>query len=224
MVKSSFITKLHEMITDGSLPPACWQHRVVTIDPSPNSPLTPCCALGAVRRRSAIRPARQRHWLLVRMSGHKHAHPERAGAKMQCAQVRLQGMVQLVHTAHGLALVLFSSHIQRMAKTTARRRKVGSSGRLARRACGQPAAKQSGSGHAVHAVETPTPTTRAPSANGRCGSTGQPKSCFSERLGGTSAMVAPRAAPWHWTCRHCVSLSMTGSNHPPCVKAWRAWR
>ena len=54
MVKSSFITKLHEMITDGSLPLACWQHRVVTIDPSPNSPLTPCCALGAVRRGSAI--------------------------------------------------------------------------------------------------------------------------------------------------------------------------
>ena len=35
-VKSGFSTKLHEMITDGSLPLAYWQQTVVTTDPSPD--------------------------------------------------------------------------------------------------------------------------------------------------------------------------------------------
>ena len=43
-VKHGFSTKLHEMITDGSLRPAYWQHPVFTADPSlgfPPSPVAP---------------------------------------------------------------------------------------------------------------------------------------------------------------------------------------
>ena len=114
-VTSSFSTKLHEMITDGSLPLAflaanrCHHRSVARL----SSQL--CCVLGAVRSRSVIRPIRQRHWLLVRISGHKHAHPERGGAKPQCgasaaardaAACRLcsrshAGAFQISHTASG---------------------------------------------------------------------------------------------------------------------------
>ena len=180
----------------------------------------------------------------MRMPGHMQAHLS-AVVHKRSEQERLQGMVHLVHCAHVLALVLSSSRTRRMAKTTARRRRVGLLGRLTRRACARPAAEQSGSGvHQVlswpstpqhlnfqhgmvgfdrafsaqlseltcfphtgtrrwgdvgHAMETPTTTTRARGANGRCVSTEQPKSSLSESFGGTSAMAAPMASLWHGT-------------------------
>ena len=70
-------------------------------------------------------------------------------------------------------------------------------------------------GHVGHAIETQTTTT----ACARCERTvwvdGATKELplgalrWDKRDGG--------AALWHGTCRHCVSLSMTGSNHPPAL-------
>ena len=175
-VKSGLSTRFHK-ITDGSLPPACWQHPVATADPSPDSPPSPVAPLALCV--DAV-PYAQRDSVIG----------------FWCVQVRLQGMMQRENCAHVLALVLFSSRTRLVAKTPTRRRRVGPCAReqLPKRAAvvfikgdwvqyaatfgcspsfrsGHVCAARALAVGATLAMETPTTTTRAPGTRGRCGAT-----------------------------------------------------
>ena len=133
-VKSGFSTKLHEMITDGSLPHAYWQQTFVTTDPSPDyhlsfvASLVLCAhAVSYVQEDSVIG-----FWCEYLVTSTRTLSV--VVRNRSAVQVRLQGMQQPADCAHVLTLVLFRSRTRRVAKTTARRRRVALIRRLSCRA------------------------------------------------------------------------------------------